>query len=94
MADVGSDLDQDVGTMTDYSSIQLDRENYPFTVYHYPLSSVGTAVQEVILAPFSGMRCQPATSPMLTKDLTPSDGTTLSPLSPVTRLNWSFTNNL
>ena len=90
---MGSDLEGDVGTMTDYTSIQMDR-NGPFTVFHYPLSTLSKKLRKKILVPFSPVRLQPSTIPMSTGDLTPSDGATISPLPPVTTLDWSFVNTL
>ena len=41
VADFGSDLDGDAGTMTDYESIHLDRLLYPYTHYHFNIHSLG-----------------------------------------------------
>ena len=87
---MGSELENDAGTMTDYTSINLDRDEYPFKVFHYPLTSIGPKLRETLLAPFSGVRRQPTTTPMYATDSTTSDGATVSPLPPVSPLNWTF----
>ena len=99
IADVGSSLTGDAGTMGSYRSMLLDRKRYKYNCYHYAISSLGDDVRKFIRRSlgtqnnFSGstiIRTQPAVTNLLAAEDTHADldYSTLLPALPV--LNWDF----
>lgn len=108
VADVGSDLDGDAGTVTDYESIRLDRLLYPYTCYHFDLRSLGPDLIKYVRylqgvsTGFGGpkpafrgnpvIRTQPTVTNLLAADATTADLEYSTFLPAVTELCWDFTN--
>lgn len=106
IADVGSDLDNDSGTVTDYESIRLDRLLYPYTCYHFDMRSLGPDllkfVRHVQGVPhgFGGpkpafrgdpvFRTQPSITNLLAVDSTAAGLEYSTFLPAVTELCWDF----
>ena len=107
IADVGSDLDNDAGTMTDYESIRLDRLQYPYTCYHFNIHSLGSDLVKYVryvqgiptgfggLQPaFRGnpaIRTQPSVTNLLAAESTAANLEYSTLLPAVTELCWDFT---
>ena len=106
IADVGSDLDSDSGTMTDYESVRLDRRLYPYTCYHFALASLGPDLLNYvryvqgIAVGFGGpkpafrgnpaIRTQPTVTNLLTANASSADLDYSTMLPAVPKLNWDF----
>lgn len=97
IADTGSSLNNDVGTMGGYDSILLDRKDYMYNCYHFAAASLGSVLLKTVQAssqPRSSfakpatVRVQPVVTNLLAADDTDADYTSLLP--PLSPLNWDF----
>lgn len=109
IADIGSDLDGDFGTMTDYESVRLDRLQYPYTYYHFDIKSLGLDLMNYVRyvqgiptgfgGPKPAFRGNPAirTQPSVTNLLAAEDTVTnlnySTMLPAVAKLCWDFTDD-
>ena len=98
IADYGSILDGDRGTMLGMETLLLDRLLYKFNVFHYSIFSLGTKISEFIMNSCSGkfprfgsgkdfIRVQPNITNLLSSDDTEYE---CSLLPPVQTLDWDF----
>ena len=106
LADIGSDLDGDYGTMQDYVSIKLDRGHYPYTNYHFNLTSLGPKLLQYvryvqgISTGFGGpkpafrgnpaIRVQPSVTNLLAAEDTAANMDYSTMLPALTKLQWNF----
>ena len=99
IADVGSSIAGDAGTMGAYRSMLLDRKQYKYNCYHFAISSLGVDAKQFISRAmctqnnFTGstvIRTQPIVTNLLAADDTHADleYSTLLPAMPI--LNWDF----
>lgn len=97
IADVGSALENDPGTMTSYNSMLLDRKEYLYNCYHFSAKSLGPVLLKTVLdsahprsafARPAAVRVQPTITNLLADEDSSTDYSTLLP--PVTELNWDF----
>ena len=98
IADFGSILDGDRGTMLGMETLLLDRSLYRYNVFHYSITSLGNKISDFVrtcragkLPKFGGgkdiIRVQPDVTNLLSSNDTEYD---YSLLSPVQVLNWDF----
>ena len=98
IADYGSILDGDHGTMLGMETMLLDRKAYRFNVFHYSVFSLGNKLSTYVKAASSGrfskfgggkdeIRIQPRITNLLSSDDTEYE---YSMLPPVPVLNWEY----
>ena len=101
IADVGSVLQNDAGTMGGYESITLDRALYKYNCYHFAISSLGTDLVEYLRclqrtqSAFDGaitVRTQPTVTNLLSADDTVAVAEYSTTLPAMPKLNWDFKN--
>ena len=98
IADYGSILDGDRGTMLGMETLLLDRLQYRYNVFHYSLSSLGDKISGYIksarnaqLPIFGGGKDKFRVQPNITNLLSSNDTEyEYSLLPPVEVLNWDF----
>ena len=83
----GTALENDISHMCDYVSMNLDRLEYQYTCYHYPLSVLGTSLLKYLATISKEIPKQSYTVNLLSADATEYEDTELA-ANPV--LNWSF----
>ena len=99
IADVGSELENDAGTMGGYSSINLDRKLYDYNCYHFTFGSLGTDLASYLRLMQSSRTGFTATAPIRTQpmvtNLLSANDTALAAdysamLPDLAVLNWEF----
>ena len=104
---MGSDLDGDQGTMSDYESVRLDRLLYPYTCYHFDINALGSNLVSYVRhvqgvsTTFGGpkpafrgnpaIRTQPTVTNLLAAESTAANLEYSTLLPAVTKLCWDFT---
>ena len=98
IADAGSSLEDDAGTMTDYDAMLLDRTNYSYNCYHFSADSLGSALAKLVqdsslprsdfVRP-AAVRIQPSITNLLASEDTEIEYSALLP--PLAVLDWDFT---
>ena len=98
IADYGSILDGDRGTMLGMETLLLDRLLYKYNVYHYSVFSLGKKISDFVMTSRSGklprfgggkdfIRIQPNITNLLSSNDTEYE---YSLLPPVQTLDWDF----
>ena len=98
IADVGSVLENDAGTMGGHVSIGLDRRLYDYNCYHFNIGSLGTDLASYVrqqsaqtgFAVSSGIRTQPAITNLLSADDSVATAEYSTLLPDLAVLKWDF----